>query len=719
MREPLRLASLDEAVSLILERAGQHLIAAIPLGLGKPNRLVNALYARVKGDPALQLDLYTALSLARPKPKPGLEARFAGPFIARHFGADYPDLEYVRDLKSGALPERVRVREFYFQSGAMLGNARAQRDYASLNYTHVAREVASRGVNVILQMVARRGDRLSLSCNTDVTLDLLERLRAEGKPRPVVIAVVHPGLPFIGNDAEVGLDFADAILEEPAPGHDLFALPREPVLQSEFALGLHASALVRDGGSLQIGIGALSDALVHALLLRHQRNDDYRAALNAVRGGEAPEIVARWGGQAPFARGLYGASEMVMDGFMHLRRAGILTRRVFGDLALQRLLNAGAIGEVADDATLDRLIEAGLVPTALDRPALEWLMRFGLLPAGCRIIDGVVHFADGASCSADLLDGHARATLSARMRGARLRGGHYLHGAFFLGSRELYRWLGALAGEDFDGLSMTRVSHINELYGGRESLEIAQREQARFFNTCMMQTLSGAAVSDALADGQVVSGVGGQYNFVAMAHALPNGRSILMLRAARESNGQAASNIVWNYAHATVPRHLRDVVVTEYGVADLRGESDEQVIIRLLAITDARFIDDLVARAKRAGKLAANFVVPDAWRRNTPNFLRDALAPFRARGLFDTFPFGSDFDPTERELLPVLQWLKRVNANRRGRLGLLAGALVQGAANEGEAVALARLGLDAPKSFSERLLARVVLRALRAAPRES
>jgi acyl-CoA hydrolase len=37
--------------------------------------------------------------------------------------------------------------------------------------------------------------------------------------------------------------------------------------------------------------------------------------------------------------------------------------------------------------------------------------------------------------------------------------------------------------------------------------------------------LSGAVVSDGLDDGRVVSGVGGQYNFIAMAHQLATGRS--------------------------------------------------------------------------------------------------------------------------------------------------------------------------------------------------
>src|SRR6188768_1055900 len=83
-------AALARAVDAILARAGQEIVVAAPLGLGKPHRLLNALYARVAADPARRLRIHTALSLDPPSPRPGLEARFLGPFLARHFGADFP-----------------------------------------------------------------------------------------------------------------------------------------------------------------------------------------------------------------------------------------------------------------------------------------------------------------------------------------------------------------------------------------------------------------------------------------------------------------------------------------------------------------------------------------------------------------------------------------------------------------------------------------------------
>jgi acyl-CoA hydrolase len=707
MAATLRVNRLDACMEQIREWAGAELRVAAPLGLGKPNVLLNALYRRAAAEPGLVLHLYTALSLTRPAAESDLERRFLGPFLERHFGADYPDLEYVEARRVGRLPANVRISEFYLQSGALLDNGDAQREYVSLNYTHAARDLAGAGINVILQLVARRvdagGERWSLACNPDVTQDLLDVMAANGRPRPRMVGVVHPELPFVGNEAEVGEAFFDLLLDDPACAHRLFALPREPVGVAEFALGLHASTLVRDGGTLQIGIGALSDALVYALLLRHQRNTDYRAALDALGGSHS--LTNHIGGCDPFARGLYGASEMVMDGFMHLARAGVLRRHVYDDLALERALAQGVITETLDHEAAERLYARGALARRIDQHELARLIRFGLLPVGTRLEQDTLVLPDGGRLDTDLGQAAARAALGRVFDRRRLRDGRYLRGAFFLGSKEFYAWLRGLKGEEFDGLSMTRVSATNQLHG---SLDALQRRGARFFNTCMMATALGAAVSDALDDGRVVSGVGGQYDFVAMAHALRDGRSVLLLRSSRVGAGRARSNILWSYGHTTIPRYLRDVFVTEYGIADLRGKSDEDCVLAMLAITDARFLDGLVAQAKRAGKLPPKFSVPDRWRHNTPARLQEALRSFRARGLFGGFPFGSDFTEEERHLLLALQWLKRGAGGTVAKATLLGRALLADRALPEDEGALRRIGLVSPRGMRGHLVRRLV-----------
>src|SRR4029077_15126484 len=134
--------------------------------------------------------------------------------------------------------------------------------------------------------------------------------------------------------------------------------------------------------------------------------------------------------------------------------------------------------------------------------------------------------------------------------------GIILHGAFFLGPKSLYRALREMSEGQIARIQMMPVSFTNELYGD-EATKRAARVDARFVNSTMMATLLGAAVSDGLDDGQVVSGVGGQYNFVAQALALPAARSILALEATRLSGGKPRSNICWTYGHETIPLHLR------------------------------------------------------------------------------------------------------------------------------------------------------------------
>ena len=637
--------SLDLAVDRMLARIAGPLAVGAPLGIGKPHRLLNALYGRVERDPSRALQLYTALSLDPPAPGKGLEGRFLGPFAARHFGTDFPRLDYVAAQKRDALPANITVEEFYLQSGALLGSTQAQRHYASLDYTHVARALADRGLNCIVQKVAANaeGTQLSLSSNTDLTFDTIDALAAAGARRPLMVAEIDPLLPWLGGPAAVSLEFFDIVVAPPAPYPKLFALPRQPVGDAEHAIGLYASALVRDGGTLQVGIGALSDALCHALVLRHTDNAGYRRVLQALDPGleRHPAVVAS-GGLGPFEQGLYGCSEMINEGFKRLVETGVIRRKV------------------------------------VDK---ESLMQ--------RVVDG-----SASDLDRELVD----------------RDGEFLHGAFYLGSPAFYDWLRNLDDDTRHGIGMRRVSEVNELYGGNETLERLQRRQSRCFNTCMMATALGAAVSDGLEDGRVVSGVGGQYNFVAMAHALPDARSILLLRATRGDGGGAESNIRWNYGHTTIARHLRDIYINEYGIADLRGKNDEDCIVAMAGISDARFVHPLLETAKHNRKLRADFTVPEAWSRNTPRRLRDALALFRADGTLPDYPLGSDFTEVEQRLLKALGWLKARTGSTSGKLRTIVAALVSGGVSDDEA--MRRMELEVPKDLKERLYAKLLRHAL-------
>jgi len=168
--------------------------------------------------------------------------------------------------------------------------------------------------------------------------------------------------------------------------------------------------------------------------------------------------------------------------------------------------------------------------------------------------------------------------------------------------------------------------------------------------------------------------------------------------------------VVWNYGHTTIPRHLRDVAITEYGVADLRGRSDEDCIRAMLAISDSRYQPTLAQSAIAAGKLAANRIDGSAAKRNTPEHLANVLAPFRASGDLPDYPLGSDFTLVEQRLVKALGWLKRNTATPKMKLATIGQALFTSSPNDPEA--MARMGLSAPSGMREKLLARLLRRGL-------
>ena len=291
---PARFTDLDACVDAVLNRVGAQIVLGMPVAIGKANAFVNALVRRVAHDPALKLTIVTALSLRAPRARNDLERRFLEPFVQRVFGG-YIELEYIRLIEQGRLPANIEVVEFYLEPGAWLDNATLQQHYLSSNYTHVARDALARGLNVIAQLVAppplneAPPGVVSLGANPDLTADLLPRIaamRAAGKPFALV-GQIHPDLPFMYGDAIVAADTFDFLIEPRSDevgdevGGTLFCPPNTPIPPVEHAIALQVSALVRDGGTLQLGIGELGDAIVNALRMRHQQPAVYREVLEA------------------------------------------------------------------------------------------------------------------------------------------------------------------------------------------------------------------------------------------------------------------------------------------------------------------------------------------------------------------------------------------------------------------------------------------------------
>lgn len=632
--------SIERAVDDVLARLPSHIHLGLPLGLGKANRFVNALYQRIRQLPERRLTIYTALSLGRPPLGEGLQRQFLEPFIERVFG-DYIELDYLADLHRNSLPANIHVEQFFMQPGSLLNSPSAQQDYVSSNYSHAARDINANGLNLVAQLIARDpqdANRLSLSCNPDITLDLLPMIakrRAAGETI-LMLGHVHSDLPFMPGDAEMTADDFDLLIEE-EERTTLFSTPNMPVSLQDHFIGLHASTLVRDGGTLQIGIGAMGDALVAALLARQADNAGYRALLDDLDISPWHPLIEAEGGIVPFAQGLYGCSEMFVHGLMVLVDAGIVRRKVYPDAERQALANADMLDESLHT-------------------------------------DGVC-----------------------------------VHGGFILGPASFYQRLREVPHSKRSEFNMTAISFINELYG-QEALKRLQRRYARFVNSAFTMTLLGAGVADQLQDGRVLSGVGGQYNFVAQGHALHDARSVIILRSWRESGGEVSSNIVWEYGHCTIPRHLRDIVITEYGIADLRGKTDRKVIEALLNITDSRFQTALIEQAQHIGKLPKDFCLDPRFANNSPERLHAIAA--RHPHLFPEYPLGCDFSAQEQDLLRALNWLK--SKFKLTQIYELGKATLDAPAPHAFPEHLARMQLAKPTGLREELYQRLLLAGLQA-----
>lgn len=591
----------------IFAQLGGEVRLALPLGLGKPVTLVNAMTRVAATDPDLSLSIFTALTLQRPDPGSDMERRFLEPAMDRLFGA-YPALHYAQMIKDNSLPENISVSEFFFQAADWLGNDYAQRQYIAANYTHARDVLVAQQPNLLCQLLSPGDNSFSLSCNTDISADLFA-MRDRGEMDFIAVGEVNPDLPFMpGPDAEIAPD-ALAMLLKPEKPFALFSAVRRPVSDAQYAIGLHVSRQIVDGGTLQIGIGAIGDAVAQALLLRD------RGALGPV-WQDAP-FPLFGDGTGRFQAGLYGVTEMLVGGMLSLFEAGILRREV-----------------------------------------------------------------EGAA----------------------------IHAGFFVEARDVYQRLREMAIEDRARIAMKPVSFTNALYGD-EAAKRAARVHARFVNGGMQASLLGDIMSDSAKPGQVVSGVGGQFNFFEQAFALEDGRAILTLPATRTSGGTTSSNIVWQLPVTTVPRHMRDVVVTEYGVADLRGQTDEEVIKRMIAIADSRFQDKLLKEARKAGKIARDWLVPQAHRQNTPHRLSAWLKPHRA-GLLPDFPFGTDFDAVEKTLLPALSKLGNAASDKKALAGLI-WASIMAPAHPQEGDAMDRMGFESKSALTEPLQARALRGALR------
>ncbi|HVF32596.1 MAG TPA: acetyl-CoA hydrolase/transferase C-terminal domain-containing protein [Acidimicrobiales bacterium] len=163
---------------------------------------------------------------------------------------------------------------------------------------------------------------------------------------------------------------------------------------------------------------------------------------------------------------------------------------------------------------------------------------------------------------------------------------------FALGSPSLYEFL-----HENPAIELLPVDHVND------PRVIAEEDCFVSINATVEVDLIGQCASETVA-GRYWSSSGGQADFARGAMYSEHGRAFLVLPST--AAGGTLSRIRPTLTPGSVVTTLKntvDHVVTEHGVADLRGRSISQRARALIEIADPAFRDDLTAEAKAIGYL--------------------------------------------------------------------------------------------------------------------
>jgi acyl-CoA hydrolase len=158
---------------------------------------------------------------------------------------------------------------------------------------------------------------------------------------------------------------------------------------------------------------------------------------------------------------------------------------------------------------------------------------------------------------------------------------------FAFGSRALYDWL--------DGNEQVRFLPVDQT---NDPSLIARNRRMVSINGALSVDLMGQVVADRIGEVEH-SGIGGHEDFVTGAAFSPGGRSLICLPATASTPGGVVSRIVSCFptgACVTTPRHQVDVIVTEYGAAELAGRAAHERAQALVGIAHPAVRDALRER---------------------------------------------------------------------------------------------------------------------------
>ena len=161
---------------------------------------------------------------------------------------------------------------------------------------------------------------------------------------------------------------------------------------------------------------------------------------------------------------------------------------------------------------------------------------------------------------------------------------------FAAGNRELYDWL-----DGNDAVRFLPVSEINSQEVISANVDIVT------INGAIAIDLYGQVIADTIG-GRQFSGVGGHEDFISGAGLELSDRSLVCLKSKTNIAGTEVSRIQPFFeagSVVTTPRHQLDVVITEFGAAELRGKTVTERARALSEIAAPMFRDELREHAER------------------------------------------------------------------------------------------------------------------------
>lgn len=162
----------------------------------------------------------------------------------------------------------------------------------------------------------------------------------------------------------------------------------------------------------------------------------------------------------------------------------------------------------------------------------------------------------------------------------------------------------ALSPEESDFIDGNSVFELYNFNYTDDIRLLCQDPRFTAINNALTVDLTGQVASESLGP-QMFTGTGGQTAF-AIAACLADGKSIIALPASSIVNGERLSRIVPVLAPGTVvttPRAFVDYVVTEHGIATLRGKSLRQRAQELIAVAHPDFRPELRRNAERSYRI--------------------------------------------------------------------------------------------------------------------